>query len=64
VAIPPIRTLTWVPIHGEDRREQLGLVSVAVFERYVTSAGDVSAAPAPTNVLLVKKDVKDAVIFS
>jgi hypothetical protein len=64
VAIPPIRTLTWVPIHGEDRREQLGLVSVAVFERYVTSAGDVSAAPAPTNVLLVKKDVKDAVTFS
>jgi hypothetical protein len=64
VAIPPIRTLTWVPIHGEDRREQLGLVSVAVFERYVTSAGDVSAAPAPTNVLLVKKDVTDAVTFS
>jgi hypothetical protein len=63
VAVPPVRTLTWVPIHGEGRKEQLGLVSVNVFERYSTSAGDISAAPAPTNTLLVKRDVRDNVTF-
>jgi hypothetical protein len=62
VDVPPIRTKSWVPIHGQNR-EQLGVAKVAVYERYKTSAGVVSAAPAPMNVFVVKRDIRDAVRY-
>lgn len=62
VDIPPTRTKPFVPIHGGPR-EQLGVCKVMIYERYETSAGVVSAAPAPTNVFLVKRDVRDDVKY-
>ncbi|KAH0566346.1 hypothetical protein GP486_000252 [Trichoglossum hirsutum] len=63
VDIMPIRTKVWVPIHGGPR-EQLGVCKVMVYERYETPAGVVSAAPAPTNVFLVKRDVTDELKYA
>lgn len=62
VDIPGTRTKSWVPIHGGPR-EQLGVCKVMIYERYETPAGVMSAAPAPTNVFLVKKDVRDDVKY-
>jgi hypothetical protein len=62
VDIPRTRTKSWVPIHGGPK-EQLGVCKVMIYERYETPGGVVSAAPAPTNVFLVKRDIRDDVKY-
>lgn len=62
VDVPAVRTPVWVPIHGQ-KREQLGLAKVLVYERYETPVGVVSASPAPLNVFVVKRDVGDVVAY-
>lgn len=62
VDVAPTRMKSWVPIHNGNR-EQLGVVKVDVYERYETPGGEVSAAPAPMTVFLVKRDVRDDVQY-